>query len=244
MQNPWKALSNKSPYILSIDQQWFLDYQNKLLLKSSRIKEPAKRGTYLLTYKLWSEDVPLPYYGNPQTARVVVLQANPGHDFFSSKRLDQQKINELDCQNLFHTLDPGIYTMAEEFREYIYTDGTPGMCWYWKRTKRLREKVGWERVARGLIYLEMFPYRSKKWANPDRLPPSQEYTFYLLRQLLAKEVWVIVSRLERQWAKQVPELKEYKKLTRLNSHQNVTLSEGNMNHKAFNSICDSLKQSV
>lgn len=241
MQNPWIHLINKPPYILDIDRQWFADYEYQLCKRAAKIKDPVKQEAFLLNCKLWSEDVPFPYYGNPHTARVVVLQANPGHDILISKRPDQNKTNELDYQNLFHTLDPGIYSMAEQFREYTYANGTPGMCWYWKRTKKLWEKVGWKQVARGLIYLEMFPYRSMKLNYPKTFPPSQEYTFYLLRQLLAKDVWVIVTRMERQWMEHVPELKEYKKIIRLNSHQNVTISEKNMDQDVFHSIVESLK---
>jgi hypothetical protein len=239
MQNPWVHLKREAPYILDIDLPWLKEYEYTLKNAAFR-KSGAERETLLHNHRLCLEDVPFPYYGNPRTAKVVVLQANPGHDVIFPQRENYQKMMELDYQNLTHMPEIGIYSMTPEDREWRYTDGTIGKCWYWKRTRELREATDWERVAKGLMYMEMFPYRSVRLMYPKTFPPSQEYTFFLLREMLKKDIWVVITRMERFWLKYVPELNNYSKIVKLRSSQNVTLSSRNMKDNAFERIASAL----
>lgn len=125
--------------------------------------------------------------------------------------------------------------------KWKYNDGSENIDWYWQRTKKIREIVGWEAVAHKLTYLEMFPYRSIKLRYPKKLPPSQQYTFHLLREALKRNVWIIITRMETDWIMNVPELVNYPKLICLHSKQNVTLSPGNMGNEFFNFLCEELK---
>lgn len=239
MQNPWIHLKKEPPYILDIDRSWVEEYNRDLLRHASR-KSEAEREKMLHNHRLCTEDIPFPYYGNPNTAKVVILQANPGHDVIFPQRENYLKMMDLDYQNLTHQQTVGIYSMTPEDREWKYTDGSTGKCWYWMRTRELREAVGWERVANGLMYMEMFPYRSVRLMYPKTFPPSQDYTFFLLRELLKKDIWVVITRMERFWLQYVPELRNYPKIARLRSSQNVTISKRNVKDGAFPSIVAAL----
>ena len=241
MQNPWINFKKLQPYVLDIDKSWFDSYTDQIQKLASRKNESSSKELLLHDYLFHTDDIPFPYYGNSNTAKVVVLQANPGHDEMFYQRPDTAEILELDCKNLLHANDPGIYSMAVKYREWTYSNGIINGDWYWKRTRHLREQVGWENVARGIIYLEMFPYRSKKLHYPENLPPSQQYTFYLLRKMLEKHVFVIISRMESWWKENVPVLADYEYICRLRSRQNAALSPGNMKIEEYNSIVQLLK---
>ncbi len=236
MQNPWINFKKVAPYILDIDQQWVADYENRIQKKVRRKVNKDSIKKIIDNHGLRTEAIPFPYYGNPVTAKVVVLQANPGYDRDFFQWSICADMLELDYQNLTHTPRPALYSMMPQYRQWSYKDGRSGTCWYWKRTKQLREIVGWEAVASGLMYMEMFPYRSIKLLYPEYLPPSQQYTFFLLRQLLAKNVWVVMTRMEHFWLENVPELRNYPNIAKLRSSLNVTLSEKNLGSPSFRAI--------
>jgi len=240
MNNPWHKLVNKSPYILDIDRQWVEEYEANLQYIASR-KKDMKLGEELLhNHRLRTDDVPFPYYGNPHSAKVVVLQANPGYALLRTDRPYCDEILELDYQNLFHLPKPPIYSMMPKYREWTYLHGQKGVCWYWKRTRKIREAVGWEKVASGIMYMELFPYRSVKLMYPKQLPPSQQYTFHLLRTMLQRNVWVIMTRMDSQWTENVPELKTHPRIASIKNRRSVYLSPKNLGEANFTSVVQSL----
>ncbi|NMC36387.1 hypothetical protein GYA49_05075 [Candidatus Beckwithbacteria bacterium] len=171
----------------------------------------------------------------------MVLQANPGHDMKWETNSLSSVILDYDRKNLLHENKiPLCYTQPKT-AYWHYDDGRVNQDWYWKRTRTIREVVGWKAVAHKLMYLEMFPYRSIKLRYPKTLPPSQQYTFHLLREGLKRNVWVVITRMENHWLKNVPELINYDQVIRLNSKQNVSLSPGNMQEDCFTSICNALR---
>jgi hypothetical protein len=185
--------------------------------------------------------VPFPYYGNPNTARVVVLQANPGYDLMRNDRPFANEILDLDYRNLLHKVSSPLYTLLPRYREWVYTNGKKGTCWYWKRTRHLREKVDLDKMSSGMMYMELFPYRSVELLYPKTLPPSQEYTFNLLRQLLKKNVLVIMTRKDREWEKTVQELKSYHKIIKIKNHRNIHLSPNILGQDGFQSAINALE---
>ncbi len=238
MENPWNTLSKRQPYILDVDQEWVLEYQKKLQKIVSRYSGEEKKNKIIDTYSLHTEDIPFPYFGNPHTAKVIVLQANPGHDSKLSLRPDYQDIMDLDYKNLFHLNTPGIYSMTPKYREWVYTDGTASRCWYWMHTRGLHEHIGlnWENVANKVLFMEYFPYRSKRLLYPDQYPESQNYTFYLLRELMKKKAYVIMTRMERFWIKAVPELTDYPYYVKHKNPRGVYLSKKNLGSDHFEAI--------
>jgi len=239
MNNPWKALPTVAPYILRSDREW-VDQYTRDLEKYVNKKPDAQKEEILHNYSLRTEITPFPYYGDPNQATVMVLQANPGHDPEWQENSLSSLIIDYDKKNLLHQHEIPLCYTQPELAQWQYNDGRHNIDWYWKRTKQLRNKVGWEAVARKLMYMEMFPYRSIKLRYPKSLPPSQEYTFYLLREALKRNIWVVITRMENHWLQNVPALVGYNKIIRLNSKQNVTLSSGNMKSEDFNSLIQAL----
>lgn len=237
MQNPWINLPTVKPYLLSIDRDWEQEY-SRILEKRAGKYTPEKKRDFLAKYELHLEEIPIPYYGNPNQATVAILQANPGHDPKEQSNPLVDEYIEYNRKNLLHQNSIPLYSMQPHFRSWQYKDGTPGECWYWKRTRELREIGRWEDVAQKLVYLELFPYRSISLFYPKQLPPSQEYTFSLLRNMIKRGVWIIATRMKSKWIEHVPELSDYERLLSLHSSQNVTLSKKNITDK-FDDITNS-----
>jgi len=242
MRNPWNNLDKKSPFILDIDKQWVEEYEANLQYIAKKKNDEKSVQLLLHNHRLRTDDVPFPYYGNPDSAKIVVLQANPGYDLRRLERPFANEIVDLDYQNLLHKPKPPLYSMLPKYREWTYKDGGHNICWYWKRTRHIREAVGWERVASGIIYLELFPYRSVRLKYPKRLPPSQEYTFYLLRTLLQRNVWVVMTRMDSNWLENVPELKTYSQVAHIKNRRSIYLSPVNLDVNVFHSIEQSLQK--
>ncbi len=230
MQNPWINLPTAKPYLLDIDQDWEQDY-SRILEKRASKYDPERQKNFLSRYKLHLEEMPIPYYGDPNLATVAILQANPGHDPKEQINPLVDEYLEYNRENLLHKNSRPLYSMSPHFRSWQYKDGTLGKCWYWKRTRELREVGGWEQISKKLIYLEFFPYRSISLFYPKKLPPSQEYTFALLREMIKRNVWIIATRMKSKWIEHVPELSGYERLLSLHSSQNVTLSRKNIGDK-------------
>lgn len=242
MNNPWYNLPLTAPYILDSDREWLEQYNQSLLKYANRKADPAINDKIIRDYSLRTEITPFPYYGDPHQATVMVLQANPGHDLEWETNSLSSLILDYDRKNLLHQNPiPLCYTQPET-AYWHYNDGRKNEDWYWKRTRTIREVVGWEAVAKRLMYLEMFPYRSIKLRYPKTLPQSQQYTFHLLREALKRNVWVIITRMENHWLENVPELVNYPRKIHLNSKQNVTLSLGNMGNDNFISLCEALSK--
>ncbi len=238
MRNPWIDLPSKKPYLLELDRTWEQQYSEALYKRASKY-DLQKRNEFISRYELHLEETPLPYYGNPHNASVAVLQANPGHDPKEQINPLVEEYLERNRQNLIHGNDVPLYSLDPHYRSWQYNDDTTGECWYWRRTKELRDVVGWEKVAQKLTYLELFPYRSISLFYPKQLPPSQEYTFSLLREMTVRGVWIIATRMKKQWIKHVPELSGYERFLSLHSSQNVTLSRKNIGDK-FDYITSSI----
>lgn len=240
MKNPWNNLQKQSPFMLDIDKQWVDEYEANLQKIAQKKKDNQVSTLLLHNHRLRTDDIPFPYYGNPETAKIVVLQANPGYDVRRLERPYANEILDLDFQNLLHTPNPPLYSMLPKYREWKYKDGKQNVCWYWKRTRQIREIVGWEKVASGIIYFELFPYRSVRLMYPKQLPPSQEYTFHLLRTLLKRNIWVVMTRMDGHWFENVPELKIYPRIARVKNRRSVYLSSNNLGEANFTSIVQSL----
>jgi hypothetical protein len=178
-ENPWLKMTKQTPYILEIDRAWYREYEGNLQ-KIANKKNKAEKHTILYNHSIRTDNYPFPYYGNPDTAKVIVLQANPGYDIKHNQRPFADDMLELDYQNLLHNPNPPLYSMLPKYREWEYTDKTRNICWYWKKTRAIRDIIGWEKVATNLMYMELFPYRSIRLMYPKTLPPRNNihFTYY------------------------------------------------------------------
>lgn len=239
MNNPWIELTEFAPFELPMDSEWISGYRRSLDKWVDR-QSDSQASKLLHDYALRTDITPFPYYGNPALAKVIVLQANPGYDPDWETNSLTPLILDLDRKNLLHQNELPLCYTQPEYAYWKYNDGRGNEDWYWKRTRAIREKVGWEAVARGIMYMEAFPYRSIKLMTPRTLPPSQQYTFHLLKEALKRNVWVVMTRMDRYWLENVPELKGYRKLAKLKNRRSVYLSSGNMDKDAFELLCEAL----
>lgn len=241
MDNPWLKLPQFAPFILDCDKEWVEQYSKSLSRYANKRTDQSSREEILRNYSLRSEITPFPYYGDPDKATVMVLQANPGHDPEWETNSLSSVIFDYDRKNLLHQNKIPLWSTHPDTAYWFYNDGRQNIDWYWKRTRKIREVVGWEAIATKMMYLELFPYRSIKLRYPKALPPSQQYTFYLLRQALKRNIVVILTRMEKQWMENVPELVNYPSLIRLHSQQNVALTPNNMGEENFEKILFALQ---
>lgn len=242
MKNPWELLSLQPPYVLEIDKKWVQDYQDRIVKRSVRKDTKVEQDEFISRYSLeLNACLPFPYYGNPNSAKVLILQANPGVDTLWNIHPYKERILSNDRRNLLHELDIPIPSLSPEQRHWRYNNGQEGHCWYWKRTKEFQDELGWEVVAKSFCYMEFFPYRSISLFYPDTLPPSQQYTFYLLKEFIKKGLPIIVTRMKKKWLEYVPELVNYQYLYTLKSNQNVYLTKKNLGETAYYAIVKSIK---
>jgi len=163
--------------------------------------------------------LPEPFLGRPD-APVVVLGLNPGWKQDADPvRHANQAFRDCSRANLVHA--PADYPF------YLLNPHIDTTQYWHKMLKPLKEAVGLEAVARGVLCVELFPYHSRKFHR--RLPriPSQEYSFGLVRQAMMRAAVIIQLRGEDPWMSAIPELASYARRFGVNSVQNPTVSPKN-----------------
>ena len=223
MQNPWKNLPKKAPYILTHDQKVIKAF-NKRVAKEYKINEKL---------------LPDPFLGKPK-APVVLLNLNPGMDGTESKLHKDPSFRPAFFANLRHE-HASFYYFDRKFKN------TSGSTW-WRRkmkeiifelTKSLKdEQKTLDLLGKKIFVIEYFPYHSKKFHNPGRIG-SQDYNVHLVRQAIKRNALIIMMRGEKKWLKLVPELKR-KKYPTLKSPQAAALSRRNLGNRVFNKLIKKL----
>ena len=202
--NPWRDLPLEPPYALASD---------RLILE--RFNQKARPD-----HQIHLDLLPEPFLGSPD-APVVLLSLNPG--FAPEDRIPHgdPTFQALSRAQLSHAPSPYPFLLLNPAVE------APGRGWWEKKLVRLLETCGRERVARGVLCVEYFPYHSRRFAHARIRVPSQEYSFHLVRAALRREAAIVLMRAERPWLDAIPELVAYPRLYRLRNRQNVILSAAN-----------------
>ena|SRR3990172_2650842 len=207
MNNPWLHLPNRPPYVLReerVQVEWFNRNHNA--------HEALRVRTDLL---------PEPFLG-ARNAPVVLLLLNPG----------------------FHPEDPAAHALPGFRRrvlQCIHGEGAeyplfhlepalpgPGPRWWTRTLRRLIDDCGRSTVARRLLCVEFFPYHTSRFGHADLRLASQQYSFSLVRQAIARSAIVILARGKRLWLGAVPELINYRRLAELRSVRSAALSRRNL----------------
>jgi hypothetical protein len=220
MRNPWRHLPSKPPFVLPVDRP-YVDVFNRDAKKEYRIERDL---------------LPEPFNGNID-APVVVLLLNPGvdrGDFAVNADRDFRKLVVGSLRN----------PSRSRGHWFIGDDGdAPGAKWWRRATGRLAERVGYARLARGVLTVEYFPYHSVKYSHSSLRLPSQEYTFSLVRRAIQRRAVIVIARGARQWFGAVPQLADHKPLFRLRSWQSTFISPRNLSGRnGFKTLCDALEQ--
>ena len=204
-QNPWRQLPGKRPYALPDDIQAI-----KVFNSSARDE-----------FRIHLEVLPEPYLGNP-SAPVVVLGLNPG---FTKDDLRQHR-NRLFAKrsrgNLLHA--PADYPF------YLLDPGIDRTFWWDRILRRWLEDpgLGRQKVAHRVLCVEYFPYHSRRFKHQGLCVPSQQYSFWLVRQALEREAAILMMRGEECWLKAVPELARHpRRYYKARSWQNPAITPRN-----------------
>jgi hypothetical protein len=180
--NPWlEPLPSEGPYVLDMDRKAIDRYNDS-------VRDPEA--------KIMLGSIPEPFIGNPGSARVVLLNLNPGHSEKDEKDHRGAELQKAMFQNLRHeSQEYPFYPLNPAFKE------TGAGRWWRKRTRQLREESGLDdrTFAKRLMVIEWFPYHSRKFAPLKHACKSQEYSFQLARKMLDRKLLVIRMRARKQW---------------------------------------------
>ena len=206
MNNPWVDLPLEQPYVLPNE---YFDIQ-KFNALSKQI------------HHIRLELMPEPYLGRPDVP-IILLNLNPGfmdeeiyfHTFDEYfKNQCRRTLNHQSQEYPFYLLDPAL-------------SKSEGHKWWMKKLRQPIEIGGARKVAQTFLCVEYFPYHSAKYKQMKKPLNSQRYSWYLVREAMARNAIIILMRSRRLWLEAVPELEAYPNFSQLKNPQNVTISPRN-----------------
>lgn len=209
LNNPWLGFKYSDYMVNEIDEEAFREHNRVASSKFAFIP--------FLT--------PEPWIGNPK-ADVVILLANPGatKENIAGQREENPFRHELSIANLNDE--------AMDYPHYFLDPrlaNDPGGKWWRAALGSLIKGSSLESVARSVMSLEALPYHSGNFAMPPSPIPTQEYTFQILREAMARNAFVVIYRQPEYWFEKVPELVSYKhKTADPNTTQRVWITPGNL----------------
>jgi len=221
--NPWKRLPQECPYILEIDRK--SEY-------IQRYQQVVSHDT-----KLMVESIPEPFIGNPKTAKVVLLNLNPGHSKTDKEEHCRSEIKEAMLHNLYREpQEYPFYPLNPAFK------GT-GVEKYWTdlKIRKLQEEAGIDTptFAKKLLVIEWFPYHSTRSALPKKcVCESQKYSFQLVKQMLEEGVEIVGMRSRDHW---LSADQGFSKIPFLKNNRHPWISRGNMDEGLFDKLVAALK---
>lgn len=202
MENPWKVLPERPPYVLPSDEQAVAAF-------NAAATEEHKNHVEL---------PPEPFLGRAD-APVVLLNLNPG--FHERDYLTYEDPYALDIwrRNILHEpLDFPFFLLDPRI------EGATGAGWWRKKLKEPIGVAGVKAVANTISCIEYFPYHSRKFRAMGRPLESQLYSFLLVNQAIDRNATIILMRSRRLWEYAGPRLKTYPNRFALN---NVAISRNN-----------------
>ena len=182
--------------MLTSDDVAFVRHHNRLASPKHRIQENS---------------LPEPFIGNPNSAKLVLLNLNPGHDGSVETDHGRPEIKDAIFDNLYqrHAEYP-FYAFNPAFGKTTEFEQT-GVAKYWReRTIRLQEATGLADAAfaKKMFVIEWFPYPSENWfctaekyeKTRNSLCPSQDYNFQLALSFVDDPRAIVLGmRSKRYW---------------------------------------------
>ena len=206
LRNPWIDLPQVPPYVLPIDKPSILNFN----LRAS----PDKQYDLSL--------LPEPFFGS-RSARIVLLALNPGWSREDAAVHADATFSSLARRSLVYGLD------EYPFLHLRPTMSTPGAKWWKRITKPLIDVLGFDKVAKGISCLQLFPYHSPTFGSPKLSLPSQRFVFDLLAGAIECGAEIVVMRSWNLWVSHVTQLDGYRRLHRTRNPRNPVLSSRNLN---------------
>lgn len=223
MKNPWLNLNSSGPpYLLEMDRE-YVQRHNELLHPEQMLMLDA---------------IPEPFIGDPKTAKVVLLNFNPGYDATVAGNHRRSEIKKAIFRNLRH--EPQRYP----FYAFDPVFAGTGVANYWRKyTRMLQEEARLDDLtfAKRLLVIEWFPYASNRGGlPPNPVCESQKYSFELAKRMLSKQgVQVVGTRSRLRWL-QVGQ--EFSRVPFLNNPQRPWVTRGNMDDRVFGRVIQALTE--
>lgn len=221
MENPWLNLPDEAPFILDVDRE------SIGRCSKSRHKDRTKLNV---------GSIPEPFIGNPVSAKLVLLNLNPGDSEGDRMAHNDPEFRGAMIRNLRHELQEfPFYPLNPAFR------WTACAKWWVPRTRELQLATGLDDAtfAERLLVIEWFPYHSKKSGLPRKVVcESQKYSFQLVLEMLARKKLVVRMRSKRHWTIVSP---DFGKLDSLRNPQCGYISRGNTDGDLFDRIIEALQ---
>ncbi len=231
MENPWLKLNTeKCPYILDSDKEIIDKFNNR------RTNED---------YKIRLDNLPTPYAGNFNKAKILLLQLNPGseilpgleptenHEFLVYKNLKYvlaKSLKHEDMEFPFYWLNP----------KFMLTGGFK----YWTRifSSVIKNKIDYKKIANRVCCVQYFPYHSKGYQHINKILDSQKYSFNLVEKFIKKpNKMIIIMKSPQRWLDVIPKLNKLK-LVQLNANRNPVLTINNFKRQEdFNQFIEYLE---
>lgn len=219
--NPWNALSPDDSLVLPSDRLAVEVY-------NERAREDRIIHTTL---------IPEPFFG-PFDAPVVVLLLNPG----VSEQDAAAHANHALSKRLLANLRRDTPEDRQQSHVHLAADiAYPGTIWWRRTVDHLAGEVGGgleitrERIASRLLAVQFFPYHSRRFDHGLLRLPSQNFSFALVRQAIARDA-LIVLRGAKYWLSAVPELARHPSVTTLRAPINAALTPGNLGEAAYQQL--------
>jgi hypothetical protein len=223
MENPWLNLNSSAPpYVLEMDREYVQRHNER------------SRPEHMLML----EAIPEPFIGDPKTAKVVLLNLNPGYDDTVVANHHRPEIKQAILCNLRH--EPQRYP----FYAFDPVFAGTGVANYWREyTHRLQDEARLDdlKFAKRLLVIEWFPYPSYRGGLPSEpVCESQKYSFQLAKRMLAKRgVQVVGTRSPERWLQAG---QEFSRVPFLNNPQRAWVTRGNMDARVFDRVIQALNE--
>jgi hypothetical protein len=226
-ENPWHNLPAAQPFVLKIDEEKVVAFNEKQSTKPHR------------NHFLHLDLIPEPFVGRPD-APVVLLGNNPG---VANKepppyRKEPAFINRMR-NNLKHQL-------SDDF-PFLYFDPEiipPDRKWWQNKMKDLIKAFGIKGMAKSILAVEFFPYASHRYGQGRLSLPSQEYSFQLVRKAMKRNAVIVLTRGNKRWKKQIEGLEKYDHLVRLKSPYKAPISPNNCRDGGYQKVFDKIKEAL
>lgn len=221
MKNPWSDFAPEPSRLVHPDDERHVTAYNAVYGNSP----------YALRLGMW----PHPWVGPLETARIVVLAANPGGSDEAERReatlATHQRENLSGTRPVFFLDDDVDESAAAWFRQRLLKDVLLALGGGPEADRR---------AAAGLAIADLHPYHSARWRAMPITLPTQRDTFELVRQRIADGAVIIILRAAAEWRISVPELWEHSLVFATKSPQQARLSRGNLGDECWNLILERL----
>jgi hypothetical protein len=222
--NMWSALPLDPPYVLDEDRPHIDAWNERRGAKDERVR---------LQLSVWPE----PFLGS-RTAPVVMLAQNPAWPGGPPAHIDDAKYEAALRGNLSDDSASHIHMGFQD----VFAENSG--LWWRPRWRSVMERSGlaFEEMAGKILAVQTHGYFSERWARLPVTLPSQWFGFDLVRQAVARNAVIVVTRGWKDWAVAVPELLTYEGAVRTNSPRGAYIMPRNLPPGTFERVVDAVRR--